>query len=185
MERQISSRLTFTPDDSIRVAKFLRNQSFIFRHDVLLTSGIVFVSFIVAIVLMADDTRAINIVGAAVFSSVPAISVGLVVLSLRQVFYPWFMRRTIIKYFESSPIINKETQFTFSVEGISVQNELAQSFSKWPAIVSVVESKSDILFYFGHTIGWFIPKSAFESVDDLVSLRDLLRRSLTTNLHLL
>ena len=185
MEQSISVKVTYTPEDSLRIAKLLRNQSFIYRNDVWLTSGIVFVAFIVAIVLMADNISAINILGALTFGAVPAIVVGIAVFVLHKVLNPWLMQRTIKKEFESSTTANTEVLITFSGEGFSSESELTSSFTKWPAIAKVVESNSDILFYSGNTLTWFLPKSAFESLDDLTSLRFLLQRYVIKNTLLL
>ena len=181
MEQPISVKFTYTPENSLRVAKFIRNQSFIYRNDVWLTSGLVFVSFIVAIILMADSIRAINVLGALAFSAIPAAAVGIAVFLLRKALNPWLMKRTIKKHFEASPSSNKEFLITFSDEGISSESELASNFTKWQAVVKVVESQSDILFYYGNKPTWFLPKSAIESPDDLVLLNALLQKSVNEN----
>ena len=185
MEQPISVRFSYTPDDSLRVAKFIKNQSFIYRNDVWLTSGIVFVGFIVLIVLMADDVSAIRIIGATVFSALPATAVGIAVFVLHRVLNPWLMRRTITKAFDSAPTAGIETQMTFSGDGIKAESELASSHIKWPSFVKVFETNSDILFYSGNSVSFFLPKSAFESIDDLDTLKLLLRHSLNENANLL
>lgn len=184
MDQSIRVKVTYTPEDSLRVAKFIRNQSFLYRNDVWLTSGFVFVAFIVAIVMMADDITAINILGAFAFSAIPAIAVGIAVLALHKAVNPWLMRRTIMKGFDSSPTANKETHLTFSGEGVGAESELTSSFTKWPVISKVIESDSDFLFYSGNNLYWFVPKSAFSSADDLDLLKGLLRQSLNENANL-
>ena len=181
MELPVSVKFSYTPDDSLRVAKFIRNQSFLYRNDVVLTSGIVFVAFIILIVLMADDVSALRILGATVFSSIPAIAVGIMVFVMHRVLNPWLMRRTIAKAFNSAPTAGIETQFTFLDDGFKAESELASSFTKWPSIIKVHETDTDLLFYYGHNVLWFLPKSAFNSINDLDSVRILLRRSLKEN----
>lgn len=184
MERSISVKVTYTPQDSLRVAQFIRDQSFVYRNDVWLTSGFVFIACIVAIVLMANDTSTINIIGVLAFSAIAAIAVGIGVFVLHKVLNPWWMRRTIKKNFQSSTTASEEVQITFSDKGVNSQTELTSSFTKWPAIVKIVESKSDILFYGGNTITWFLPKSTFESPDDLASLKVLLQDYVNKNVML-
>ena len=185
MERLVSVKLTYTPDDSLRVARYIRNQSFVYRNDIFLTSGLVFVSFIILIVVMADDISALRVVGAAVFSAIPAIMTGIAVFVLHRLLTPWLMRRTIVQYFEASPTANEETLLKFSDEGICIKSDLVSSNIRWPAIVRVLESSTDILIYNGRKLGWFIPKSALASDDDLVLLRCQLKGSLKDSASLL
>lgn len=181
MEQSVSVKFTYTPNDSLRVAKFIRNQSFIYRNDVLLTSGIVFVAFIVLIVVMADDVSALRILGATLFSALPALAVGITVFVMHRVLNPWLMRRTITKAFDSAPTAGIETHFTFSSNGVKAESDLISSFTKWPSIVKVHETDTDLLFYHGNNVSWFLPKPALGSVDDLDSIRLLLRKSLGEN----
>lgn len=185
MVRSVSVKLKYTPDDSLRVAKYIRNQSFVYRNDILLTSGFVFVAFIILIVLMADDFSTFRIVGALVFSLIPAAAVAAAVFILHRALNPWLMRRTIVKYFESSPIAKEEIVVTFSDEGVATESDLTSSRNSWQSFIKVEESAEDILFYCGHKLSWFLPKSAFGSDNDLTSLRSLLRRSLKDRVYLL
>ena len=185
MAHTISVNVTCTPGDSLRVAKFLKNQEFLYRNDVLLTSGFVFVVFIVVIVLMADDFSALRIIGAMVFSVVPASVVGIAVFILHKVVNPWLMRRAIAKHFDLSPSACDESLVIFSDDGISVESSLSSSFAKWTALAKVVETDSDVLFYYGPKVSWFVPKSHFATYDDLVSVRQLIQRSLNEKAHLI
>jgi hypothetical protein len=178
MTDAILVNFTATQEDSFRVAKFLRNDEFLYRHDVLLTSGIVFVAFVVIILLMADDVGAIRIIGASIFSIIPAILAGAGVFILHRLINPWLTRRTIAKYFEKTPLAGKEAFYVFSADGISVESDLSSTHFKWPSLFMAVETDSDILFYFGPKLSWFIPKSAFANQDDVVSLKLLLQQSL-------
>jgi hypothetical protein len=185
MAHMIAVKVTYTPDDSLRVAKFLRNQEFIYRNDVFLTAGFVFVAFIALIVIMADDFSSIRILGAAIFSAIPAAAVGAAVFILHKVVNPCLMRRTIAKYFDSSPSAGEECTLSLSEEGINAESALSSSFTKWPALAKVVESDSDILFYCGYKMSWFIPKSVFVAQNELDPVKELLRQSLGEKAHLL
>ncbi len=185
MTESVSAKLLFAPDDSLRVAQFIRNQSFIYKNDAILTSGLVFFSFIIAVVLMADDVGLLRIFGAMVFSAIPAIVAGIAVLGVHRFFNPWLMKRTITKYFASSPIANEETLMTFSDEGIFFESASVTSKSKWTAITKIKETKTDILFYSGLALTFFLPKRSIESVEILQKLRRLIREAVEERAHLL
>ncbi len=100
MDQQITISVKYTIDDPIRVARFIQNRSFFYRHDALLTATFVFLAFIVLIVLMANDLNTFNVIGAMVFSVVPAIIVGLVVYLMHGPIGAWRAKRRVTKYFE-------------------------------------------------------------------------------------
>ncbi len=180
MQRIVSTRLTYTTDDSLRVAKHIRNQSFVYRNDVWLTSGFVFVAFIVVIVLMANDISAIRILGATIFSAVPAILVGGAVFVLRGLVQPWLMSRTIAKFFESSPTASEEKKVMFSDDGILTESDLMSNKVKWPAIGKIEETASDILMYNGKTLTGFLPKRVL-TTEQLDGIRELAIKHLGEN----
>lgn len=186
MERPVSIKVKYTVDDPVRVVKFVRNQSFIYRYDAVLTASIVFVLFTVIIISMADDLVELNILGLVVFSSIPAILVGLVVHFLHRILFPLLARRRVKKYFDSSPIINDETLVEFSNEGIKTTGNLSSSFVKWGAITKVVESETDLMFYTGNeSLPWYIPKTALVSDRALNSVKSCLRQNLVEKAKLL
>ncbi|MEO7674787.1 MAG: YcxB family protein [Pyrinomonadaceae bacterium] len=180
MERIVSVKLTYTPDDSFRVAKYIRNQSFIYRNDVWLTSGFVFIAFIVLIALMTDDISELRILGATVFSAVPAILVGVAVFVLHRLVQPWFMRRAIANLFRSVPTASEEKKVTFSDEGISTESDLMSNHVKWPTIGRITESASDILMFNGKMLSGFLPKTSL-TAEELDIIRELSRRNLGEN----
>src|SRR5436190_23750135 len=108
MEQPICLRVKYTIEDPIRVARFIQNRSFIYRHDALLTGMFVFLAFIVLIVLMANDLTTFNVIGAIVFSIIPAITVGIVVYFMHGPFGSWMAKRRVAKYFKASPLMNDE-----------------------------------------------------------------------------
>lgn len=171
MDESVSVKLLFTPDDSLRIAQFIRNQSFLYRYDAFLTAGVVFFAFIIAIVLMADDAGTLRILGATVFSAIPAIVVGLAVFGLHKLVNPWLMRRSIAKHFKASPTAKEQTTMTFSDNGIHFESTFESGTSKWTVITKVKETNTDFLFYSGKSLLYFLPKRSLESAERLQKLR--------------
>ncbi len=168
------------------MAKFVQNQSFIYRHDVLLTTGIVFVAFALLIVLMANDLPQINILGVLLFSVIPAIIVGGVVFLMHGPIGSWLVKRRMTRFFKASPIMNEERLIEFSSEGIKSEGDLSSSFLKWGGVTRVIESDTDLMFYTGkEKFGWYVPKSAFESNDELDSVKSLLYQRVNGKVNLL
>lgn len=174
MSQSVKIQLTYTPDDSTRVAKLLRNESFIYRNDAWLTAVFVFVAFIVIILFISDDVSSVGLLGAIVFSAIPAVMAGIAVLVLHKALNPWLMRRTINKYFESSPTAGEETSITFSAAGIETKTDLTSSFTKWPAITKVTEYESDILFYSGRSLLISVPNNSAMTLEQTRLLKAML-----------
>lgn len=178
MSRSVSVTVTYTPDDALRVTTWIKNQSYFYRNAAWIVSVTVFCVFIAMILFLTNDLGQLNLLGAIVFSSIPAALIGVVVFLLHMSLNPRLMRRAIAKYYRSSPISNEETETVFSDERIRIKSSLGSSEIEWPAIVKCVETDSDILFYLGTLPSWFIPKQALASVGELAMLREILSDSL-------
>jgi hypothetical protein len=179
MEDPISIRLIYTIDDPLRVAKFIQDQSFVHKYDVLLSAGVVFLGFVGLILLMTDDFSRLNILGTIVFSAIPASSIGVAVYMLHGPVGSWLAKRRVTKYFDASPIINQEKTIEFSNDGIRTTGSLSSSFIRWEGIVRVTESETDFIFFTGNErFGSYIPKRAFNSPNDLTSVQKLIRQSI-------
>lgn len=179
MKKPVSVKLKFSIDDIIRVVHFHQNQSFIFRYDVAITGSMVFLAFATAIVVMANDFNEINVLSSIIFSAIPAIAVAISVYFLHKLLYPWLAKRRVTKYFKSSPIMHDEILVEFLDEGIKSTGKLSSSLVAWGAIVKAVESKTDLIFYTGPAWpGLHIAKKAFDSDEDLDSVKVLLQQTL-------
>ncbi len=174
MDKLVKLKFTYTPEDTLRVARFLSNRSFIYRNDAWLTGGIVFIVFIFVILLMANDISEVRIVATVIFSAIPATVVAIAVFALHKFLQPWTMRRTIAKNFASSPTASEEASIVISELGIETKTPLSSSFIKWPAITQVSESDSDVLFYNGSSLNFFLPKEHFCSAEELQIFNTLL-----------
>ncbi len=94
--------------------------------------------------------------------------------------------RRVTRYFASSPLMNDEKLVEFSSEGIKTSGDLSSTFLKWAAITRAVESEMDLIVHTGNEkFGWFIPKTAFETNDDLIMARNILRKELNEKVRLL
>jgi hypothetical protein len=179
MNLPISVRVKYTLDGPLRVAKFVQNERFVYRHDVILTAGIVFFGFALLIAWMANDLPQLNILGVLLFSAIPAFVVGLCVYLMHGPLGSWLAKRRAKKHFKSSPIMNDDLLFEFSNEGIRSSGNLSSSFLKWEAFTKVVESETDLMFYTANERYLsYVPKRAFGSNDDLHSVKKFLHETL-------
>lgn len=179
MEKPVSVKVKYIVDDTIRVVRFHQNQSFIFRYDAAITGSFIFLAFAIAIVVMANDFDEINVLSLIIFSAIPAVAVTISVYLLHKLLYPWFAKRRVTKYFKSSPIMNDEILVEFLDEGIKSTGKLSSSLVTWGAIVKAVESNTDLIFYTGPAWpGLHIAKKAFDSDEDLDSVKVLLHQTL-------
>jgi hypothetical protein len=186
MEQVVSLRYKYSIEDPIRVAQFINNQGFIYRHDVVITSGMVFLAFVTLIVLMANSFSEINLLGTFIFSSIPAVLVGVLVHLVHGPIGYFFARRRVLKFFKSSSLAREESLIEFSGEGIKTTNDLASSFVDWKAIAKVNESEHDLIMNTGNEkYGWYIPKRAFVSESDLSTVKNMIREALGSRAHLL
>jgi hypothetical protein len=186
MDQPISLKIKYTIDDPIRVARFVKNQSFIYRHDAILTTVLVFLFFAFLVFALSNSLSEINVLGLIVFSIIPAIVVGVTVYLMHGPVGLWLAKRRVTKYFESSPMVNDEKTIEFSSDGIKSTGNLSSSFMKWEAITRAIESETDLMFYTGNEkFGWYIPKNAFDSDKDIISVKTLLRQNLSENARLL
>lgn len=179
MEKVVSVKIKYSVDDTIRVVRFHQNQSFIFHYDVAITGSIVFLAFVIGIVVMANDFNEINVLSSIIFSAIPATAVAISVYLLHKFLFPWLAKRRVTKYFKSSPIMHDEILVEFFDEGIKSTGKLSSSLVAWGAIVKAVESKTDLIFYTGP--GWpglHVAKKAFDSDEDLDSVKVLLQQTL-------
>ena len=180
MNLPISARVKYTVEDPLRVAKHVQNERFVYRHDVTLTAGIVFFGFAMLIIWMANDLPQVNLPAVLVFSAIPAIIVGLCVYLMHGPIGSRLAKRRVTKYFGFSPLMNEELLFEFSNEGMKSSGNLSSSTLKWEAFTKVVESDSDLMFYIANErYPSYVPKSAFASSDDIHSVKELLRKTLS------
>jgi hypothetical protein len=185
MDKPIVFEVKYRPEDAMKVADFVQRQSFLYRHDALLTGAIVFLGFAFFIFALADDVGAINILGFAAFSLVPACLAGVLVYLIDRQIAPRFAKRRVNRYFDSSPTLKETKQIEISAEGIRSTGELGSSLLAWPAITKVVESPSAFLVYLGNEkFPGFYPTNLIHA-DDLESLRSCLKEFLGVRASLL
>jgi hypothetical protein len=85
------------------------------------------------------------------------------------------MRLTIGARLRGNPSATARHTYEFSDQGVRVAHDFGQSELKWPAVVRVVETRDDLLFYTGKQVFFFLAKHAVERPDDLRKLREIIR----------
>jgi len=179
MDETISFRTKVTVDDALIVGKFLRNQSWLYRYDIVLTSSIVFFAFWLAIVVMSDEVSAINAIGATVFSAIPAVLVTILIALYHRLIIPVLTRRRVKKIFKSVPAADEEMLITLSKEGVEMKGELSSGILKWDGVTKVVESESHLLFYSSSAPPFlYFRLSELDSDNSRDSLKRLVRNKL-------
>jgi hypothetical protein len=71
-------------------------------------------------------------------------------------------------------------QYAFSPHGYYVRDAKSSADISWDTILRAAESKYSFHLFFGRSAFHTIPKRCFRRADDIVRLRDLLKRSLGT-----
>ena len=114
-----------------------------------------------------------------VFDNPPIATVVLVVILL-PVLYPlliWFQTK---RGFANLQNFQTQIQYSFSPGGYVVRDLKSSADINWDAILRAAESKHSFHLFFHKSFFHTIPKRCFKQPDDIVRLRDLLKRSLGT-----
>ncbi|MEP6847238.1 MAG: YcxB family protein [Acidobacteriota bacterium] len=172
MNQPVSLSIKYTVEDIIRVALFTRNQNFVYRYDAILVGLVIFLASAAVVLFMASDLREIRIPSLIVVGAIPAILVGGSVYLLHGFFHPWRIRQRLEKYFDLYPIFADTLEIEISDEGIRSTGKLSSSFVSWPAFVKIVESKTDLIFYTTSAPNILLPKSAFATDQEFLSIWD-------------
>ena len=90
---------------------------------------------------------------------------------------PYFSSK---KYLERNPNLVGPNTYTFSTNGVDILGRQTKSHLDWGAIQDVRETSAQLLLYTQTAIAHVIPKRAFSSIQQLVEVRDLLRRNVKT-----
>lgn len=176
MLQPIVVEVRYTVEDAVRAARFIQNRSFLYRHDALVTAGLVFIAFLLLIVLMANELTVWVFVAGSIWSVIPAVLVGLTVWLMHGPIGAVLARRRVKKYFSKSPLIREPVRIEFSDEQIATSTSLSSTVLKWDAIISILISPTDFIFYTGNEkFGWAVPKRAFSTPMDLEIFEDHLK----------
>jgi hypothetical protein len=89
------------------------------------------------------------------------------------VLVPLAIRRGVRRTYRSNPNVQRETTYQFTPQSIVSSNAVSRSEVKWEALVEVLETKKDFLFFLSKQSAYAIPKTAIPSPDDRRRLRRL------------
>jgi hypothetical protein len=109
----------------------------------------------------------------------PAASVVIALLII-PILYPmliWFQTK---RGFGNLQDFQTKIQYSFSPSGYTVRDIKSSADMDWDAILRAAESKHSFHLFFHKTFFHTIPKRCFKHPEDIVRLRDLLKRSLGT-----
>jgi hypothetical protein len=90
-----------------------------------------------------------------------------------------FITKTIAKrQFEKNELLQKETEYTFSPEGIKVQSEVTSVDRRWENVYKVIETKKYIAILESNESASVIPKHCFSSDEELQAVTKLMKDKL-------
>ncbi|HEV3446903.1 MAG TPA: YcxB family protein, partial [Gemmataceae bacterium] len=88
---------------------------------------------------------------------------------------PWLVRWNVRNAIRNDPSAQHETTLIFSPNGISSRNAVAQADLTWDAIVQVLETKSDFIFFCSKQSAVVLPKATIPAPEQCRRLRSLVR----------
>jgi hypothetical protein len=111
------------------------------------------------------------------FHNPPAATV-VTVLVLLPILYPAFIWYQTKRGFGNLQGFQTKIQYSFSPDGYTVRDIKSSADIDWDTILRAAESKYSFHLFFHKAFFHTIPKRCFKQPDDIVRLRDLLKRSL-------
>lgn len=114
-----------------------------------------------------------------IFESPPA-ATALIVLIVIPVIYPMVIWYQTKRGFGNLQGFQTRIEYSFSSGGYTVRDTKSSADVDWDTIVRAAESKHSFHLFFHKSLFHTIPKRCFKQPDDIVRLRDLLKRSLGT-----
>ena len=110
----------------------------------------------------------------------PAAATALIVLIVFPVLYPVLIWYQTKRGFGNLQGFQTKIQYSFSPDGYTVRDIKSSADIDWDTILRAAESKHSFHLFFHKSFFHTIPKRCFKHPDDIVRLRDLLKRSLGT-----
>ena len=108
----------------------------------------------------------------------PIAATALIILIVFPVLYPVLIWYQTKRGFGNLRGFQTKIQYSFSPEGYTVHDIKSSANVDWDTILRAAESKHSFHLFFHKSFFHTIPKRCFKQPDDIVRLRDLLKRSL-------
>ena len=108
----------------------------------------------------------------------PIAATALIVLIVFPVLYPVLIWYQTKRGFGNLQGFQTKIQYSFSSDGYTVRDIKSSADIDWDTILRAAESKHSFHLFFHKSFFHTIPKRCFKQPDDIVRLRDLLKRSL-------
>ncbi len=108
-------------------------------------------------------------------SSISAVLVAVVCfIILGLILFPYLRVRAAMK---KAPVFQRSSRYSFSPDGMQVENEDATGNFKWSAFSRILEVRTTFLFFRTDYSATYFPKRCFRSPDEIVLLRELIREN--------
>jgi hypothetical protein len=111
-------------------------------------------------------------------SQTPLAAIGSIVFITFPIFYFVMIWLQTKRGFANLQPFQAKVRYSFSREGYNVNDPKSAADISWDSVLRVEESNHGFQLFFGRTLFHTIPKRCFNSVEDIVRLRTLLRQTL-------
>ncbi|MHB8127415.1 MAG: YcxB family protein [Mobilitalea sp.] len=101
------------------------------------------------------------------------------ILVLYRVASPYITKIIAKKQFESDKLVQKETEYTFSSDGIKAESDVKIVNLRWPELSKIVETKQYFVLYERAQAANIIPKRCFASEEELLAFTKIIQDNLT------
>jgi len=177
MSESVEARFTYTSDDFVRHAEFMRSRNFIAKYAVFIAFSILGCILLFFYLLNpAKFTTAFNKP-----QNILVFVIPILLLTawwfLRNKLPRFFLKRSIEKQINSTPALQVPQFVSFDEEGLYATNQFGSGQTKWEAIIETVETEEDFFFFTTNKFAQFVPKRFF-SAEQLKQIKKLAKTNL-------
>ena len=91
---------------------------------------------------------------------------------------PFVTKIIAMKQFESDKLVQKETEYTFSSDGVKAESDVKIVNLRWPEVSKIVETKQYFALYEKAQTANIIPKRCFASEEELLAFLKIIQDNL-------
>jgi len=169
MDEKIAVEIQYNIDDYVRGLEFIKNKSFFYKNNYLITGAIAFITFIIFNLLINKDMDSLSL------TDVLMVIIGLMliipIIYVIKDFQP-FAEKSVVQQYKSSVLLQEAQTISFGEDGIESKSDSSAGKINWNAVIETAETDKDFFFFTSPKIGLFIPKRVF-SVEQQDGIKNL------------
>lgn len=158
MSEKILIEIQYNSDDYARGFEFIKNKSFFYKNNYLITGAISFITFIIVYFLFNKDRDDLSFTDA--FTVIVGLMLIIPIIYVVKDFQP-FAEKSVVQQYKSSMLLQEAQTISFSEDGIESKSNLSASQINWNAVIEMAETDKDFFFFTSPKIALFIPKRVF------------------------